>query len=392
MADLKISELNALAGGNLVAADELAIVDDSASETKRITVTDLVGNATTLIADATIPGAKILFSAGGIAGASIADAGINTARVADNAITAAKLGNESTVDLVTTLPGSGAFTGQIALDTDDNKIYIWDGSAWQSVKGAGSVNVVSGSTAGIVNITTSTSGDTVTITTSLDNTTAAAQFLGGPTGAAGTVGYRALVGTDLPTPTTSVKGGVIVNGEGLRMDGDTLEVDNDVTANSSTYQAVQFDSKGLITAGRDITAADLPAATSGAVGAVKPGTGLTMGAAGALNHTNVLAAATAVKISYDALGHVTSGTALDLADIPDIPASKITSGTFGSGFLAANSVTATQLADYGIAKISSSQPTPEFAGQLWVNPTDRTAYVWVGQVAPPEGLLPAVKQ
>ena len=385
MADLKISELNALAGGNLVAADELAIVDDSASETKRITVTDLVGNATTLIADATIPGAKILFSAGGIAGASIADGGISTAKVADDAITAAKLGNESTVDLVTTLPGTGAFTGQIALDTDDNKIYIWDGSAWQSVKGAGSVNAVNGSAAGIVNTATSTSGDTVTITTSLDNTTAAAQFLGGPTGAAGTVGYRALVGTDIPTPTTNTKGAVIVNGEGLRMDGDTIEVDNDVTANSSTYQAVQFDSKGLITAGRDITAADLPAATSGAVGAVKPGTGLTMGAAGALNHTNALAASTAAKISYDAQGHVTAGTTLDLTDIPDIPASKITSGTFGSGFLAENSVTATQLADYGIAKISSSQPTPEFAGQLWVNPTDRTAYVWVGQVEPPEG-------
>ena len=193
MADLKISQLAALAGANLATADELAIVDSSASETKKITVTDLVGNATTLIADATIPGAKILFGAGGIAGASIADAGVSTAKIADDAITAAKLGNESTVDLVTTLPGSGAFTGQIALDTDDNKIYIWDGSAWQSVKGAGSINVVNGSTTGIVNITASTSGDTVTITTSLDNTTAGAQFLGGPTGASGTVGYRALV-------------------------------------------------------------------------------------------------------------------------------------------------------------------------------------------------------
>ena len=63
MADLKISQLAALAGANLATADELAIVDSSASETKRITVTDLVGNATTLIADATIPGAKIVFSA-----------------------------------------------------------------------------------------------------------------------------------------------------------------------------------------------------------------------------------------------------------------------------------------------------------------------------------------
>jgi hypothetical protein len=63
MADLRISELAALAGGDLAAGDLLAIADVSASETKKITVVDLVGNATTLIADATIPSAKILFGA-----------------------------------------------------------------------------------------------------------------------------------------------------------------------------------------------------------------------------------------------------------------------------------------------------------------------------------------
>ena len=61
MADLKITELAALAGVDLAAGDLLAIADISASETKKITVTDFLGNASTLIADATIPGAKILF-------------------------------------------------------------------------------------------------------------------------------------------------------------------------------------------------------------------------------------------------------------------------------------------------------------------------------------------
>ena len=51
-------------------------------------------------------------------------------------ITAAKLANESTVDLVTTLPASGAFTGQLALDTDDNNLYMLGRiSAWQSPEG-----------------------------------------------------------------------------------------------------------------------------------------------------------------------------------------------------------------------------------------------------------------
>ena len=85
--------------------------------------------------------------------------------------------------------------------------------------------------------------------------------------------YRTIDGSDLPVATSSAKGGVIVNGEGLRMDSNTIEVDNDVTA-SSTHHVVTYSAKGLITGGRAITASDLPAATSSAKGAVIPGTGL----------------------------------------------------------------------------------------------------------------------
>ena len=130
MADLRISQLNALAGADLNSADLLVAVDTSASETKKLTVGDLIANGVTLISDDTIPGAKILFAAGDIATAALADSAVTTAKLGDDSVTAAKLANESTVDLVTTLPTSGAFTGQFALDTDDNFLYVWDGSAW----------------------------------------------------------------------------------------------------------------------------------------------------------------------------------------------------------------------------------------------------------------------
>lgn len=385
MADLRITELAALSSADLAAADLVAVADISASETKKITVTDWLGKAVTLIADATIPGAKILFGSQEIAGAALEDGAVDAAQLADDAVTAAKLADESTVDLVTTLPASGAFVGQLALDTDDDKAYIWDGSQWVSFKAAGSINTVVGSSSGVVNISVSTSGDEVTISTTLDNTSAAAQFLAGPTGGAGAVGYRAIVGTDLPTPTTSTKGGVIVNGEGLRMSDDAIEIDNDITASGATYSVVTYSDKGLITAGRAIQSADLPAATSGAIGAVRPGSGLAIGTGGALNHTNVITPATFTKVTFDAQGHVVGGTTLIADDIPELDAAKITTGTFTSARLAPNSVTAAQLADYGIAQIGSTQPTPEFAGQLWINPTDRTAYVWVGQVDPVQG-------
>ena len=279
MADLKISELSALAGANLVAADELAIVDDSASETKKITVSDLIANGVTVISDDSIPGAKILFGAGDIATAALADSAVTTAKVADDAITAAKLANESTVDLVTTLPAAGAFTGQLALDTDDNNVYLWDGSAWRGIAAPGSIGNINGSTTGEINIVVTTSGTAVTISATLDNTTSAAQFLAGPTGSAGAVGYRTLVGSDIPAATSTAKGGVIVNGNGLTMDGDTIEVNNTVTA-SSTNHVVTYDANGLITGGRTIIASDLPLATATAVGAVSVGDGLAVGAGG----------------------------------------------------------------------------------------------------------------
>jgi hypothetical protein len=385
MADLRFTELAALSSGDLVAGDVLAIADISASETKKITVTDFTGKAVTLIADATIPGAKILFGTAEIAGTALEDGAVGTLQLAADAVTAAKLGDESTVDLVTTLPASGAFVGQIALDTDDSKVYCWNGTSWVNIKAAGSINTVIGGSSGIVNVTVSTVGDEVTINTTLDATSGAGQFLAGPSGGAGAVSYRAIAAGDLPTATTSAKGAVVVNGDGLTLSGDQIQIDNTVTANASEYHLTQYDANGLVTDGRLIVAGDLPAAGAGVKGAVFPGSGLQVAVTGQLNHLNVATPGTYGKVTIDAQGHVTDGAALIADDIPELDASKIVSGTFTSDRLASNSVTAAQLADYGIAQVSSSQPVPEFAGQLWINPTDRTAYVWVGQVSPAQG-------
>lgn len=386
MADLKISELAALAGANLAAGDLLPIVDVSASETKKITVTDLVGNATTLIADATIPGAKILFGAGSIAGSSIATGGIGATQLADDAVTAAKLGNESTVDLVTTLPGSGAFTGQLALDTDDLKVYCWDGSSWQSIKAAGSINAVVGGTSGIVNITVSTSGDTVTISTTLDNTSAAAQFLAGPTASSGAASYRTIAAGDLPTATSGAKGAVQVNGSGLTMSGDTVQIDNTVAVNNSAYHVVQYTAKGLVTAGRTVQPGDLPLAGASTVGGVYPGSGLSVAVDGQLNHTNTVATGTYTKLTIDAQGHVTAGASLVAGDIPEISTDKLTSGFLPADRIASDAVTGAKLANSSTAQFGASQPTAEYTGQLYFNSLTRDIYIWDGNVWQPIGI------
>ena len=385
MADLKISELSALAGSNLASADLVAVVDSSASETKKLTIGDLVANGVTLISDDTIPGAKILFAAGGIATADIADSAITTAKVADDGITAAKLANESTVDLVTTLPGSGAFTGQLAVDTDDNTLYCWNGSAWLSLKAAGSINSVSGSTVGIVDITVTTTNGAATIAAVINDTASANQFLAGPTSAGGAAAYRTIDGSDIPVATSSAKGGVIVNGEGLRMDSNTIEINNDVTA-SSTHHVVTYDAKGLITGGRAITSADMPAATSSAKGAVIPGTGLAVDGSGNLNHSNTVSTGTYTKVTVDAQGHVSAGTTLAESDVPALPASKITSGSFGTALIGTDAVTAAKLADQSTTKFGGAGatdnvvtfPDGDFKGQFFFDEKNEDLYIYTG--------------
>lgn len=387
MADLKISELNALAGSDLVAADVLAVVDDSASETKKLTVSDLIANGVTLISDDTIPGAKILFSAGDIAGTALADGAVDTTQIAADAVTAAKLANESTVDIVTSLPASGAFDGQLAYDSGDDKVYLWDGSEWKDIRAAGSINTVDGNSTGVVNITTSTSGDTVTITATLDDTSASAQFLAGPSGDAGAVSYRAIAGADLPTATTSAKGGVIVNGNGLTMSSDTIAIDNTVTAETTENHIVQYDANGLVTGGRAITAGDVPIATSTTVGTIKPGDGLAVTVVGELNHSNAVASGTAAKVSFDAQGHITATSSLEAGDIPDLDAAKITTGTFASARIASDAITAEKLADRSTATIATTTPAGgEFIGQTHLNSLTGDYFLWDGNVWQPIGI------
>ena len=387
MADKKITDLAALAGADLAAADVVPVVDISASETKKLTIGDLIANGVTLISDDTIPGAKLLFSADAdrLPTAGIADDAITTAKVADDQITAAKLADESCVDLVTTLPASGAFTGQLALDTDDNNLYCWDGSAWQSLKAAGSINSVSGSTVGIVDITATTTGSSVAIAAVINDSSAANQFMAGPTSAGGAVAFRTIDGSDLPVATTSAKGGVIVNGEGLRMDSNTIEVDNDVTL-STTHHVVTYNAKGLVTGGRALTASDLPAATASALGAIIPGTGLSVDGSGNLNHSNSATTGTFTKVTIDGQGHVTTGDVLAASDVPDLPASKITSGTIGSALIASGAVTGTKLADSSVTKFGGAGstsnvvtfPTADFKGQFFFDELNEDLYIHTG--------------
>jgi len=390
MADLRISELVTLAGSSLAANDLLPIVDSSASETKKISVTDLLGNGSTLIPDATIPGAKILFGSQEIPGGALVNGAVGSTQIASGAVHASKLAANSTAQVVTSLPVTGAYTGQLAVETSTNKAYVWNGSTWVSFKAAGSINQLVATAGGPVQINVSTVGDVATLTVNPANTPTGGIFLAGPAGSGGAVSGRAIVGTDLPIASNVARGGVIVNGQGLRMNSSTIEIDADVSA-TATYSVVTHNAKGLITASRAITAADMPAATAGAKGAVLPGTGLSVTGAGALNHTNAVTSGTATKVSFDSQGHITGSSALTASDIPELPAEKLTSGVISGSVFGTKSIAGTKLADNSVTKIGGASstagivpfPTADYSGQFFFDALNGDLYLWDGSAWQP---------
>lgn len=385
MADLRISELNSLSGVDLAGGDLLPVVDISASETKKIVVSGFTQYAIGLLPSGTIAASKITFSGGEVGTVALAAGAVTTAAIATDAVTGAKLANESTIDLVTSLPGSGEFVGQGALNTSTTKLFVWNGSSWLSVKAAGSINTITGDTSGVINLVATASGDTVTLVPSLDNTGAAAQFLAGPAANSGAVSYRTITGADLPIPTASGRGGVVINGEGLRIDGSVLEIDNDLSA-SATYSLVTYSAKGLVRNGRAITNADLPVATASVVGAVLPGTGLGVSASGILNHTNSATAGTYTKVTIDSQGHVAAGATLVDTDLPNHSASLLTAGTLDVARVGTNTITGEKLANYAVSKIGDTQPTADHIGQFFFNPLSRDLFLWDGNVFQPIGI------
>ena len=388
MSDLKISQLPQLAGTDLAANDLLAVADTSASETRSITISDGIGKAVTLIADDTIPSAKILFAAGSIPGSAIEGETVDTSQLANDAVNAAKLGDNSVTRLVSTLPATGDFTGQFALDTDDLKLYCWNGSTWQAIKAGGSVNTVVGGSEGVVNVTVTQTGDSVTLNTTLDDTGAASQFLAGPTSGAGSVTYRVIAPADLPTATTTDKGAVLVNGNGLAMSGNQIVIDNTVTQNTSEYHVVRYNAKGLITNGRALIGADVPVATSGTVGVVAPGAGLGVNAAGTISHTNTVTPGTYEKVTVDAQGHITAGGNLVSADLTDIEfsASQVTSGTLDSARLPPNGIEGSKFANFSTTKFGGAAsttnvvdfPAADYSGQFFYDVTNEDLYCYSG--------------
>jgi hypothetical protein len=248
----------------------------------------------------------------------ILDGAVSENKIENKAISASKLDDNSGVIVSASVPiGNGAFIGQQWVNTSTGWEYTWTGSEWQRLQGISTINFVDSSPLSFSSALTDPF--TAEITVGLDTQVAATVFAGPATG-------------DDAAPTF-----------------------------------------------RPLQPTDLPAATSTTAGISQPGTGLSVDG-GVLNHSNAIASGVVNGISFDAQGHITSAVALVASDIPELDASKITTGEFGTVRYADNSVTGLKLADYSTAKIGETLPVADYTGQIFYNPLDKSFFLWDGNV------------
>ena len=96
----------------------------------------------------------------------------------------------------------------------------------------------------------------------------------------------------------------VISDRGLDQATGSIGIANDTGADTSTANGITFNRQGLITGTGPIT--DLPPATDAVLGAVKPGTGLSVTGDGTLNHSNAVVAGDIAGIEYDSEGHITA--------------------------------------------------------------------------------------
>ncbi len=250
--------------------------------------------------------------------ANIASSAVTTAKINSSAVSASKLANQSTSIVSSSAPsGTGAFEGPGWYDTSNGLAYVWDGTVWSQQAGIQTISVTESTPLSIA--VTKPDNFSANLTITLDTQVANSIFAGPTTGSDATPTFRSLVPADLPDATETSKGVII------------------------------------------------------------PGTGLSV-TTGTLDHTNSVTGTTISGITFDDQGHISAAVALLPGDIPELGASKITSGTLGTDLIADGAVTAEKLANKSTAQIGETLPVADFIGQMFFNPLDKNFFMWDGNV------------
>ena len=320
---------------NAIGASELAdnAVDSGAIASNAVTtakVTDLnittgklANNAVTAakIADDTITATQI--AANAVGSSELSDNAVDTAAIANSAVTDGKISGVSGTKITdATITAAKLNTSNI-----DRSLNVASGNL-------GINNAVTGGASARNGITYNNEG--------LITSTAA------------------LVASDIPEATASAVGGVSVPAAGglAVTAAGALSINNTVTG--ATRSGITFNDQGLITSTAALVAGDLPLATASTVGAISipvASAPLAISGTGVLSIANSgVTAGTYPKVTVSAQGFVTAGASLSASDIPSLAATKITTGQFGTNFVANDAITMDKLANLSTGFIQEASP------------------------------------
>ena len=342
-----------------------------------ITSSELAANSVTTsqIANGAVTAAKL---DGTLEAGSIADGAVTTAKLADDAVDSTKLAANA-VD-ATALADNAVDSGAIASNAViEAKIAanavtnakITDGTITAAKLNTSNIDRSLNVASGNLGINNAVSGGAAT----RSGITYNAQGL--------VTSTVALAASDIPIATASAVGGVSV-GTGLAVNGaGALSLSNSVTG--ATVSGITFSNTGQITAATALAASDLPVSTTSAKGAVQitSGGGLTVDGSGNLTtSTSGISAGTYQSITVNNKGVATAGAALTAALVPDLAASKITSGSFDAARIANDSITGDKLSNDSVAVFQSiaqvGYPTAKFSGQILFDTVSEDAFIWDG--------------
>ena len=286
-----------------------------------------------------------VIAAGAVNTVQLANGAVTTDKLADKGVSAAKMADDSVVVVSSAAPaGAGSFIGQGAFSSVTGLAYTYDGSAWVQHAGVQGVTITESNTP----LSFSVSGTTSTVVdVSLDNQATGTVWAGPDTAASGVPTFRRLVGTDLPGATAGVRG------------------------------AVKPDASFTVDANAQLS---LNTATSTVTGGVKvAGPDLQVDATGHLQHVvSQLAAGDYAKVTTDANGHVIGGqTQIGNADIANLDASKLTQGILPAARIDNHSIAKEKLANYATTVIQESDPgAGDYIGQFWYRESDAQLRTW----------------
>jgi hypothetical protein len=371
VADVSTSETKKITIADTVTAGLGSISDNTIAGAKlqdgSVTATQLAADAvaTAKIADSAVTTAKI--NDGAVTAAKIASGTITATEIAADAITSSELADDS-VDTAA-IQDNAVTTAKIAADAV---------TAAKIASGAvGSTEIADGS------VTTAKLADGAVTTVKIADDAVTSAKLG-----EGAVDTTAL-GSAAVTAAKIADGTITAAKLANDLDGSEFlaQSANVVLAGPASGASAVPTFRALTATDIPLLGnANLPVATGSVRGTVIVGTGLSADGSGTLSISNTVVGATATKVTFNSSGLITAGTNLVAADIPSLDASKITTGTFGSSLIGSDAITGAKLADSSTTKFGGSGdtagvvtfPTADFKGQYFYDEINQDLYIWSG--------------